>query len=352
LIKQFKSSFLKEYKQCILPSQIKAMNAMQVCRTNESPCMRVQCGACGHESYLHHSCGHRSCPHCQNHECQQWIEKQLQRQVPAQYFMITFTLPAQFRPYAWLNQRKMYQLMFECVWETLQKFVKNDKKLGGKAGGIAVFHGHSRALDFHPHVHFVIPALTVDVSKKEWREKEGNYLFNHKALAKVFRAKMLAGMARENLTTPERYPEKWVVDCKSVGSGSKALVYLGRYLYRGVIQEKDILSCEDGMVTYRYKKSDTKKYVEKTVTGEKFLWLLLMHVPPKRFRRARNYGFLHPNCKKVIQMLHYVLKWNLEKIQNFIKKYIKKRPKIKCEKCGGDMNIVCTRLPAIIPAME
>ena len=40
--------------------------------------------------------------------------------------------------------------------------------------------------------------------------------------------------------------------------GDKALVYLGRYLYRGVIREKDILPCRDGKVTYRYQDSKTK----------------------------------------------------------------------------------------------
>jgi putative transposase len=42
------------------------------------------------------------------------------------------------------------------------------------------------------------------------------------------------------------------VHCKSISSGEKALIYLGRYLYRGVIQEKDIVTCEKGQVTYRY----------------------------------------------------------------------------------------------------
>ena len=40
---------------------------------------------------------------------------------------------------------------------------------------------------------------------------------------------------------PTGVPGAWVVDCKNVGRGEKALAYLGRYLYRGVIQEKDIL---------------------------------------------------------------------------------------------------------------
>ena len=59
------------------------------------------------------------------------------------------------------------------------------------------------------------------------------YLFNHTALAKVFRAKLLAAISQAGLTLPARLPETWVVDCKCVGSGEKALVYLGRYLYRG-----------------------------------------------------------------------------------------------------------------------
>jgi hypothetical protein len=44
-----------------------------------------------------HSCGHRNCPHCQQHESQQWLERQLQMQVPAEYFLLTFTLPAELR---------------------------------------------------------------------------------------------------------------------------------------------------------------------------------------------------------------------------------------------------------------
>ena len=56
-------------------------------------------------------------------------------------------------------------------------------------------------------------------------------------------------------------PEEWVVDCKSVGSGEKVLVYVGRYLYRGVIQEGDIIGCANGQVSYRWRDSKTRKMV-------------------------------------------------------------------------------------------
>ena len=60
---------------------------------------------------------------------------------------------------------------------------------------IAVLHTHSRKLDYHPHIHTVIPAIAVDRLKKLVQTKHGNYLFSHKALAKVFRGKLLSTLA-------------------------------------------------------------------------------------------------------------------------------------------------------------
>jgi hypothetical protein len=93
-----------------------------------------------------------------------------------------------------------------------------------------------------------------------------------------------------------------------VGSGESALIYLGRYLYRGVIQENDIVACANGQVSFRYRNAKTTRRERRTVSGAQFLWLVLQHVLPKGFRRARNFGFLHPNCKHVIALLHVLLK--------------------------------------------
>jgi hypothetical protein len=254
IIDQFEPDFLSTFQSQLLPNQIKALQAMKICRTSHSPVMQVSCTDCDHQTFVPHSCGHRNCPHCQHHESQQWIERQVQKQVPAQYFMMTFTLPAQLRSLAWQHQRLIYGLMFDCVWETLQTFSQNDKDLKGDPGVIAVLHTHSRSLDYHPHIHAVMPAAIVDKRNKLWRTKASKYLFNHKALAKVFRAKLLTRLVKENLTLPRTMPQKWVVDCKPVGSGDKALVYLGRYLYWGVIRDKDILSCKEDKVTYRYQR--------------------------------------------------------------------------------------------------
>ena len=142
------------------------------------------------------------------------------------------------------------------------------------------------------------------------------------------------------LRVPKECPKQWVVDCKNVGKGDKALIYLGRYLYRGVIQEKDILKCENGMVTFRYLHSKTKQYQTRTVTGEYFLYLLMLHVLPKGLRRVRNYGFLHPCSKKLIRILHLVLRVNPFRMV----RQLKERAKLVCPVCGAKMKIIRTMI--------
>jgi hypothetical protein len=345
IIKAFEADFLAHFADSVLPSHRKALAAMKACRTSASPLMQAQCSACDSQTFVPHSCGHRHCPHCQHHESQQWLERQLRKQVPAEYFLLTFTLPGELRDLAWRHQRTLYSLMIRCVWETVRTFTQNDKQLQGVPGAIAVLHTHSRRLDFHPHVHLVMPAAALDAANRLWRTKSGKggkaYLFNHKALAKVFRAKLLAAIGQAGLELPQRHPERWVVDIKSVGTGEKALLYLGRYLYKGVIQEKDIIACENGQVTFRYHNSKTKKTETRTVAGAQFLWLILQHVLPKGFRRARNFGFLHPNSKRLIGLLQYLLGFD----PNRALAWVKKRPPLTCPCCGAVMNIVRTQLP-------
>jgi len=183
-----------------------------------------------------------------------------------------------------------------------------------------------------------MPAAAFDQKQRRWRNKEGGYLFKHKALAKMFRGKVLAGITQAGLRLPERYPKEWVVDCKGVGTGEKALIYLGRYLYRGVIQEKDILSWKNDRVTFRYQNSETKQFETRTLSAVALLRLILQHVLPKGFRRARNFGFLHPNS-------------GLVRLVQWLKRVVvpppQIRPTVRCKCCGGVMKIVRTRIPTL-----
>ncbi len=159
----------------------------------------------------------------------------MQKQVPGECFLLTFTLPAEFRAPTWAHQGVVYDLLLQSCGQTVQTFAQNDRQLQGTPGAIAVRHTNTRRLDDHPQVDLGMPAVAVDAQRKPWRTKrrskaKGGYLFHHKALARVFRAKIVSAIEAAGLTPPAGYPKKWVVDCKSVGSGEPALIYLGRYL--------------------------------------------------------------------------------------------------------------------------
>lgn len=344
VIAEFEADFMTQFRHRLNFDQVQALSVIKHCRSPASPLMQVQCEGCDHQKLVPHSCGHRLCPHCQHHESQQWLERQMQRLVPADYFLLTFTLPAELRGLAAAHADVLFDSLMRCAWETVHRFSQNDRQLPGRPGAIAVLHTHARRLDFHPHVHLLVPAAALDVAKQRWRRKhrgsKGTYLFNEKAMAKVFRAKMLAAIEASGICLPARYPQQWVAHCKSVGSGDKALIYLGRYLYRGVIREDDILACADGRVTFRYRNAESGKLEKRSLPGADFLWLVLQHVLPKGFRRARNFGLLHANCKRLIGLLHRLLKFD----PNRFTPPRKQRPPMLCPCCGAVMAIVRTRI--------
>lgn len=64
---------------------------------------------------------------------------------------------------------------------------------------------------------------------------------------------------------------------------------LGRTLtlYRGVIQEHDIVACDGVNVTYRWRDAKSCKMVARTVSGATFLWMVLQHVLPNGKRATK-----------------------------------------------------------------
>ena len=337
IINEYKDAFLAKHGGNALPGHLKALYSMRDCRTPESGELYMKCPDCDNSEWRPLSCGHRSCPQCQNHEASEWIERQQDKLLPVQYFMVTFTLPYELRSLAYSNQKTVYSLLFECASGTLKDFGLNPKHLGAEIGMTMVLHTHTRKLDFHPHVHAVIPGGGVDKKRRQWKKKKGRYLFNQKSLAKVFRAKFLDGMRRAGLSVQRGIRDKWIAHCTCVGKGITAIKYLSKYLYRGVISERNIISSKNGFVTFKYVDSETGITRSRKLKGEDFLKLLLQHVLPKGFRRVRDYGFLHSNAKKLLFLVQLILHVRITKTGP------RPKPAFKCPCCKSDMLVIFFR---------
>lgn len=307
ILEHYQTSFRAHYGDRLTRDQQRALQAMLDCRTARFGEMHLQCHNCHSHQSAFHACGHRSCPRCQHHDTSCWLDRQRHKLLPVNYFMATFTLPAELRPLARCHPKTVYAVLFDCAVSTLKDFGANSPKLGADIGMTAVLHTHSRRLDYHPHVHVIVPGGCLNKTRKQWKTLRGRYLFNEQNLAKVFRARVLAALHQADLLLPARLPTRWVVDCRRVGKGLPALTYLARYLYRGVISENNIIADDGTHITFRYQDSRTGDSQTRTLTGEAFIWLLLQHVLPKGFRRVRDFGFLHGNAKRQLKIIQWAL---------------------------------------------
>ena len=100
VIDRFAGDHRRRYGHTLTPERAQALSAMQHCRRRMAPQLLVACPDCAEQRLIPHSCGHRLCPHCQHFESERWLERQRRLQVPAEYFLLTFTLPGELRPLA------------------------------------------------------------------------------------------------------------------------------------------------------------------------------------------------------------------------------------------------------------
>lgn len=341
IFRQHADQYLVKYGSKIPASHKKAIKDIINCRTPALGGVVYHCPKCDQYDYSYHSCGNRNCPKCQNDKAEQWLEKNIRLLLPADYFMITFTLPDKLRKIARSNQRLFYQLLFKCSSKAIVKLSSDEKYIGGKPGMLGVLHSWSRDLSYHPHVHYIIPGG--GLSSGKWKTSGKNFLLPVKALSVVFRAKFRDGLKKANpalfkTVSSNLWRTKWVVNSIPVGSGKHAMKYLAQYVFRVAISNNKILSHKDGTVTFRYKDSQTKTWETKRLRGEEFMRRFLQHVLPPGFVKVRYYGLFANANRALLQSLAESLNADLA-VPESSPETKKKKPFI-CSACNETMIVV------------
>lgn len=117
----FGPEYLQRYAQAMPKTHRKVIDAMIACRTEACVLAIYQCETCAGSHQLYRSCGNRHCPTCQQHKTRQWLEKQINRQLPTHHFLFTFTVPENLRPLMRKNQRAAYSALFKTSSDAIKK---------------------------------------------------------------------------------------------------------------------------------------------------------------------------------------------------------------------------------------
>ena len=254
-------AYEKKFGAALLPSHRRAVACILTCRTPALCGQLFRCPKCGQAHYAYHSCNHRACPQCGAADATEWIERRKLKLLPVPYSLITFTVPEALRGWLRSHQQLGYTLLVRERAGALQDVAGREKYLGGALGILSVLHTWGRQLQFHPHVHCVVPAGALRKDGLRWvRPTAPDFFLPYPVLAARFRNRLRNLLRTEH---PDEFRQiaaavwrqAWVVNVQPAGSGEGALKYLSAYVYRTALGNHRILADEHGHVTFRYQDS-------------------------------------------------------------------------------------------------
>ena len=298
-------------------AQLKAMSAIETCRTAALGGHLEGCEDCGHRRIAYNSCRNRHCPRCQGAAAREWLAAQEDDLLPVGYFHVVFTLPAEVADIAFHNKAVVYDLLFKTASETMMTIAADPRHLGARIGITAVLHTWGSAMTHHPHIHMIVPGGGISLDGARWVSSRPAFLLPVRVLGALFRRLFLTRLLelhtagrlqffgdRSGLNDQRAFArhlapirkKKWVIYAKPPFSGPEAvLAYLSRYTHRVAISNHRLISFDKAGVTFRYKdyrRSGADRHRTMTLHADEFIRRFLVHVLPQGFHRIRHYGLL------------------------------------------------------------
>jgi len=356
---------------------LRAMRAIEICRTAELGGHLDQCDHCGTVRISYNSCRNRHCPKCQCLEKERWLVARERDLLPTPYFHVVFTLPEGLRPLALRDQKVLYNLLFKAASETLAELARDSRHLGAEIGLMAILHTWSQPLIDHPHLHCLVTGGGLSLDGSRWLRSKKGFFIPVKVLSCLFRGKFLDGLKKEydagELSFPGQieeleeasafkrfltnlYHQSWVVYCKPpLKHPEKVMDYLGRYTHRVALSNDRLVNMEDNRVSFRWRDSADNNTIKLlTLEALEFIRRFLLHVLPEQFVKIRYYGILSHRsrkgkllrCKKLLGVLipeqsKEVLK---ETWQDILTRIMGVDPRL-CPNCGKGKMIQRETLP-------
>jgi Putative transposase/Transposase zinc-binding domain len=316
VFRRFGPAYRQAHADSLARGQLRAMSAIELCRTAALGGHVERCDTCGHQRISYNSCRCRSCPKCQSLARAQWLEeRQAELLDGVEYFHVVFTVPEPIAAIAYHNKRVLYDLLFHASAETLRTLAADPEHLGAEIGFLAILHTWGQTLLHHPHVHCVVPGGGLSADGEHWIACRPGFFLPVRVLSRLFRrlfleqlqqafdagelhfyaqlAPLREAKAFAAYLAPAREAE-WVVYAKPpFGGAAHVLHYLARYTHRVAISNNRLLDMHDGGISFLwkdYKHGAAKKIM--TLAPEEFIRRFLLHILPENFQHVRHYGFL------------------------------------------------------------
>jgi len=288
-----------------------------------------------------HSCKSRFCNSCGKVMADQWTEKAFKYFPDSPFYHITFTISTisdKLRPYFYLKP-ELRSLLFQAAAESVLGWFRERSILPAV---VCVLHNHGRDGKHHPHIHMLVSAGGLDLETRQHWIKQDYLPWN---MLKIrWKVKLLLGL-KEILPKDLKeilFSIKWYVNVGLRLINARATVhYIGRYTKKPVIAETRITGYDGQFVTFVFQDFRSNSEVKWTLPVEKFISLLIQHIPPKQFRMIKYYGLMVNRARRKWQDLlrRYLFLKHKMRLLSWKKRQIdfRKSDPLICPICGKEM---------------
>ena len=350
IFRTFGPEYLERYAQVMPNAHRKVIDAIIACRTEVCGIALYQCERCGEFHRVYRSCGNRHCPTCQYHKTRQWLEKQVKRQLPGHHFLLTFTVPENLRRFIRKNQRVAYSALFKASSEAIKKLALNEHSIGGDLPGFfGILHTWGRTLEYHPHIHYIVPGGALSTSDGLWHPSRIDFYLPVRALSIIFKAKFRDQMKEAGLFDQipcQVWQIDWNVNSQAVGPSEGSLRYLAPYIFKVAISNSRILKVQNRIVFIRYRKPHSYRLRTLALEVMEFMRRFLQHVLPTGFMKVRYYGFMNSNCGVSLDHIRTLIELSYGFNVVLPKNDLAPWQPITCPTCGGTLRLLSLLLPS------
>ena len=187
--------------------------------------------------------------------------------------------------------------MFHASALALKRLATDERFIGTDLPGFTgVLPTWGRQLQYHPHIHYIVPGGGRAADRSAWLPSRANFFVPVKALSPIYRALFKEDMRQAGLLeqiAPQVWTLPWNVHSQAKHYGHCAFTYLAPDVFRVALSNRRIVGLTDRTVTFTYRKVGSARLRTTHLDAIEFIRRFLQHVLPDGFQKVRHCGVLH-----------------------------------------------------------
>jgi hypothetical protein len=239
--------------------------------------------------------------------------------------------------------------MFHASSEALKRLATDERFIGTDLPGFTgVLHTWGTQLQYHPHIHYIVPGGGLSKDRTTWRPSRANFFVPVKALSPIYRAIFKEDMSQAGLLEsidPQVWNIPWNVHSQANPHSHTAFTYLAPYVFKVAISNSRIVCLKDRTVTFTYRKPGSARPRTTHLDAMEFIRRFLQHVLPDGFMKVRHFGFMNASSAIKPHTIRQMISLKIGATCQPAPPQIDPPSTFSCPDCGGQLLVVTRVFP-------